>query len=79
MLYVSALVWASEGKLRSEFLRFQKVVIFQFGRIRVKDQGRSQGVPQVCTPLLKKNLHLVKKYNMNKQNYDLTFLGKFIY
>ena len=27
----------------------------------------------------KKNLHLVKKYNMNKQNFDLTFLGKFIY
>ena len=28
----------------------------------------------------KKNPHLVKKKcNMNKQNFDLTFLGKFLY
>ena len=48
------------------------------------NQGRSQGggVPQVHVhpPLKKKNLHLLKKkYNMNKQNFGLTFLGKFIY
>ena len=49
-------------------------------------QGRSQGGCHRCMcpppPLKKnkrKNLYLVKKYNMNKQNFDLSFLGKFIY
>ena len=27
----------------------------------------------------KKESTFIEKYNMNKQNFDLTFLGKFIY
>ena len=46
--------------------------------VRAFTQGRSQGgpgVPQVHVhPPFQK-----KKYNMNKQNFVLTFLGKFIY
>ena len=59
----------------------------QYGNDAKQDEAwRFQGgVPQVHVhpppPFQKKNnLHLVKKkYNMNKQNFDLTFLGKFIY
>ena len=32
------------------------------------------GATGACAPPFQK-----KKYNMNKQNFDLTFLGKFIY
>ena len=53
-------------------------------RCKMTFQGRSQGgATGACAPPFskkkKKNLHLVKKYNMNKQNFALTFLGKFIY
>ena len=43
----------------------------------------ARGVPQVHVhpPFQKKKKESTfsKKYNMNKQNFDLTFLGKFIY
>ena len=59
--------------------------LFFFERCRSNCDGVCKAVARggatgACAPpFSKKSLHLVKKYNMNKQNFNLTFLGKFIY
>ena len=65
---------------RFRFDKRQCIHLYSINKAVARGGGGATGA---CEPPFskkkKKNLHLVKKYNMNKQNFNLTFLGKLIY